>query len=272
MTATTSQTRFVTSADGTQIAYEVSGQGPALISVDGAMCQRAMGPARGLAEALQDTFTVYAYDRRGRGESGPGGSAYAMDRELEDLRAMIEVAGGHAHLVAESSGAALALEAARQGAAIDRLAVFETPYILDDTHAANDARLGERTQALIDVGKRSDAVKLFMQTVGVPAPFLALMRFMPAWKQMTGVAHTLPNDYAIVLRHQQGKPLPAGYYDTVSCETLVLVGGKSPAYMKNSQTAIAAALPHARLETLPKQTHVVKAAVLAAAVKPFLLG
>lgn len=272
MSTTTVQTQFVTSADGTPIAYEVSGTGPALISVDGAMCQRVMGPGRGLAEALADQFTVYVYDRRGRGESGPGDSPYAVHREVEDLRAVIEAAGGHAHLFGSSSGGVLALEAARQGAPIDRLAVYEGPMIVDDTHPANDPRLGERCAELVEAGKRGQAVRLFMRTVGVPALMLPVMRLMPAWKHLVGVAHTLPHDYAIVLEHQQGRPLPAGHYDAVTPETLVLVGGKSPTYMKNGQAAIAAALPNARLETLPGQTHMIKPKVVAAALAPFLLG
>lgn len=270
-TSTETSTRFTTSADGTRIAYEVHGHGPSLVNVDGALCQRVMGPSRGLAEAFAD-HTVYLYDRRGRGESGPGASPYAVQREVEDLLAMIEVAGDRPSVFGSSSGAALALEAARQGAAIDRLAVYEAPFIVDDTHATYDLRLGERTAELVDAGKSADAVRLFLRTVGMPGPMVSVMRFLPPWKHMVGLAHTLPNDYAIVLDHQQGQPLPAGYYAAVAPETLVLAGGKSPAYMQNSQAAIAAAIPHARLETLPGQTHLIKPKVVAAAVGPFLRG
>lgn len=124
-TTTTTTTRFAPSADGTPIAYEVRGTGPALVLVDGALCQRTMGPSRGLAAALADTFTVHAYDRRGRGESGAGRTPYHPDREVEDLVAVIEAAGGHAHALGTSSGAALALAAAAQGAPIDRLVAYE---------------------------------------------------------------------------------------------------------------------------------------------------
>jgi pimeloyl-ACP methyl ester carboxylesterase len=271
-TTTQTSTRFTTSADGTRIAYEVHGHGPALVNVDGALCQRAMGPSRGLAEAFGNEFTVYVYDRRGRGESGPGESPYAVQREVEDLLAVIEAAGGRAAVLGTSSGGSLALEAARQGAPIDRLAVYESPFVLDGTHPANDPRLGERTQELVAAGRAGDAVRLFLRTVGMPGPMVTLMRFLPPWKQMVGLAQTLPQDYAIVLPHQQGHPLPPGYYDAVAPETLVLAGGKSPAYMQNAQAAIAAAVPHARLETLPGQTHMVKPKVVAAAVTPFLLA
>ncbi|WP_375425748.1 alpha/beta fold hydrolase [uncultured Friedmanniella sp.] len=265
-------TRFTTSADGTRIAYEVRGQGPALVNVDGALCSRQMGPSKGLAEQLAGEFSVYTYDRRGRGESGLGTGPYAVQREVEDLLAVIAAAGGRAAVLGSSSGAALALDAARQDAPIERLAVYEAPFIVDDTHAPHDAGLGERTQELVDAGRTGDAVRLFLRTVGMPAPMVGLMRFLPPWKQMVSIAPTLPHDYAVVLSHQQGRPLPEGYYDAVVPETLVMAGGKSPAYMQNSQAAIAAALPHARLETLPGQTHLIKPKVVAAAVAPFLRG
>lgn len=267
----TSSTSFATSADGTQIAYEVTGTGPALVLVDGAMCLRGLGPSRGLATALADRFTVYAYDRRGRGESGAGSTPYDPQREVEDLVAVIGAAGGSAHVLGVSSGAALALEAARQGVAIDRLAIYEAPFIVDDSQHPNDPELPEHVQALVDAGRRGDAVRTFLRTVGVPAPFLVLMRFMPAWRQMTGTAHTLPYDLRIVVPRQQGAPLPDGCYEAVGADTLVVAGGKSPAYMRNAQAAVAAAVPNARLVTLPGQTHMVKPKVLAPVLAEFLL-
>src|SRR5919112_4247143 len=163
-------TATTTSADGTRIAYEVRGTGPALVLVDGAMCQRSMGPSRGLAEQLADRFTVYAYDRRGRGESGPGASPYAIEREVEDLLAVLAAAGPTAHVFGSSSGATLALESARAGAPIDRLAVYESPFIVDDTHAANDPRLPEAVRELVAEGRPGAAVRTFLRTVGAPAP------------------------------------------------------------------------------------------------------
>ena len=267
-----STTRFATSADGTRIAYEVRGSGPALVVVDGAMCQRAMGPSRALAEELGGSFTVHAYDRRGRGDSDQGASPYAVAREVEDLAAVIDAAGGRAHVLGVSSGAALALEAARSGVPIDRLAVYEAPFIVDDTRPANDPRLPERIQQMVEEGRRGEAVRTFLRTVGVPAPFLVLMRLLPAWTKMTGIAHTLPYDLSIVIAHEQGEPLPAGYYDPVAAETLVIAGGKSPAYMRNAQAAIAGSVPRARLETLPGQTHMVRPKALGPVVTGFLLG
>src|SRR5512139_2134 len=266
----TRTTQYTASTDGTEIAYEVTGSGPALVLVDGALCQRAMGPARGLAEELSDSFAVYAYDRRGRGESGTGSSPYAVEREVEDLAAVIDAAGASAHVFGASSGGALALEAARSGVPIERLGLYEAPFILDDSHPGNDPKLPERLQELVDEGRRGEAVKTFMRIVGAPAPFIALMRLMPAWKQLTAVAHTLPYDLSIVIEHEQGQPLAPGYYERVEPETLVVAGGKSPEYLRNSQAAIAAAVPRGRLETLQGQSHMIKAKVLGPVLTGFL--
>lgn len=272
MTPTSTTTRFATSADGTRIAYEVHGSGPALVFVDGALCQRTMGPAAGLAKGFEESFTIYLYDRRDRGESDVGATPWSPEREIEDLAAMVDAAGGHAHVLGVSSGAALALDAAQAGVPIDRLALYEAPFIVDDTHPANPPDTPARIKALVDDGRRGEAVRTFMRLVGVPAPFVGLMRVMPAWKKLTGIAHTLPYDLTIVNPHQQAEPLPAGRYAGVGQESLVLAGGKSPEYMRNAQAAVAAALPQGRVETLEGQTHLVKAKATCPPVTRFLLG
>ncbi len=272
-TPTTAATRFATSADGTPIAYDVTGDtGPVLLLVDGALCSRAMGPSRDLASALAEEFRVVAYDRRDRGESGPGASPYATEREVEDLAAVVDAVGGRAHVFGASSGGALALEAARAGVPLERLAVYEVPFVVDDTHPGNDPRLPERLQGMVDEGRRGDAVKTFMRTVGAPAPVVAMMRLTPVWKKLTGVAHTLPYDLSLVIEHEQGRPLPEGYYDAVTAQTLVIAGGKSPEYMRNAQAAIAESVPNARLEVLPGQTHMIKARAVAPLLRGFLVG
>lgn len=260
MTAVTAArpTRFVTSADGTEIAYDVTGSGTAVVIVEGAMCQRSMGTAQALTPLLSEHYSVYAYDRRGRGESGPGVPPYAVEREVEDLVGVLEAAGPDAFVVGASSGAALLLEAARTGVRMRKVALYEVPFIVDDTHAPHDPTLARRTQELVDTGRRADAVKLFMRTVGVPTFAVAMMRVLPVWKKLCGVAHTLPYDYEIVLRHQQGQPLPDDHLTGVTAPVLVIAGGKSPTYMKNAQAAIAAQLPNGRLEELPGQTHIVR--------------
>ena len=282
MTTTTTGTLFATSADGTEIAYDVtrpeSGDAPALVIVEGAMCQRSMGVGKTLKDQLSQRFSVHCYDRRGRGESGQGPhsststGASATQREVEDLAAVLEAAGGNPFVLGASSGGVLALEAARQGLPMKRLAVYEAPFILDETHAPNDPDLGERTRALVEAGRRGEAVKLFMRVVGAPRPMVAVMPLFPVWKQIIGIAHTLPHDYAIVLPFQQGRPLPDGYYARVEPETLVIAGGKSPEYMRNAQAAIAAQLPHGRLEVLPGQTHMVKARATVPVVVEHFLG
>src|SRR5690349_3010578 len=144
----------VTSADGTTIAYETTGSGPALVLVDGAMCYRASGPARPLAAALADTFTVHLYDRRGRGESG-NTLPWSEDREIEDLAAVLEAAGGEAALVGESSGAVLAADAAAKLPGVTHLALYEPPFIVDDTRAPREATFTADTEALIARDDRS---------------------------------------------------------------------------------------------------------------------
>ena len=236
------------------------------------MCCRELGPSRGLARELAGAFTVHAYDRRGRGDSGPGVAPYDVAREVEDLTAVIEAAGGSAHVLAVSSGVVLVFEAALRGAPIERLATFEAPFILDDSRPPNDADLPERVQAMVDTGRRGQAVRTFLQIVGVPGPFIALMRLMPAWKKMTGLAHTLPYDLSMVVPHEQERPLPAGCYADVHPRTLVMAGGRSPAWMRGSQRAIADALPDARMETLAGLTDMVKPAVLAPVVTRHFLS
>jgi pimeloyl-ACP methyl ester carboxylesterase len=150
-----------------------------------------------------------------------------------------------------------------------KIALYETPFIVDDTHEPNDPGLGRRTQELVDAGRRGEAVKLFMRTVGVPAVGVAVMRVLPVWKRLVAVAHTLPYDFEIVLGHQQGRPLPAGYYAGVTAPALVLVGGKSPTYMKNAQAALVGQLPNGRLTELPGQTHLVKGKATVPALREF---
>lgn len=255
---------MLTSSD---IAYDVTGEGPPVILVDGAMCYRASGPAGPLAAELAADFTVYTYDRRGRGESAAG--ECSVEREIEDLAALVKEAGGSAHLVGQSSGAMLALEAANQGVGATKLAMYEPPLIVDGTHAPAPADALPVMQALVAADRRSDAVKTFMRSVGVPGVGLLMMQLLPVWKKLKGVAHTLPNDLALVEGLRLGRPLPADRW-TASVPTLVADGGKSPEYMRNSARAMASVLPNASYQTLPGQTHLVKPGPLAAALREFL--
>ncbi len=258
----------VTSADGTPIAYETTGTGPALLLVDGAMCYRDFGPARDLARAMADQYTVYLYDRRGRGASG-NTLPWHEDREIDDLAALLEAAGGQAYALATSSGAVLAADAANRLPGITKLALYEPPFIVDDTHPARDATFVADTEALIARDDRSGALKKFMGSVGMPSFVLAIMPLTPPWKKLKAVAHTLPYDLHILGDTGRGTPLDAGRWSGVTVPALVMDGGKSPAYLRHGAQALSEALPKADYRTLPGQTHMFKAAVLAPAVKEF---
>lgn len=261
----------VKSKDGTTIAYETTGSGPPLVLVDGALCYRDCGPSRPLADQLAGHFTVITYDRRGRGESGDAGP-YAVEREVEDLEALIEAAGGSAHLYGISSGGALALDAAKRDIGVDRLAVYEAPFILDDSRPPIDRDYVSRLNGFLVAERPGDAVRLFMRQVGVPAFFVKLMRFMPAWSKLKGAAHTLPYDAAVMQGTQDGRPLPAGRWSDVTVPTLVVAGGKSDAWMHHGMRELADALPNVRLETLEGQNHMVKPKALAPMLAEFFAG
>jgi pimeloyl-ACP methyl ester carboxylesterase len=261
----------VRSSDGTTIAYHRSGEGPPVILVDGALCHRKSGPSGPLSAQLAQRFTVYTYDRRGRGESGNTGP-YAVEREVEDIEALIDAAGGRAHVYGISSGAVLALEAARRGAAIDRLALYEPPFIVDDSRPAMPPDYRAQLEACIESGRRGDAVRLFMRQVGVPSVFVALMRLTPAWSRLQAVAHTLAYDAEVMGDTQAGAPLPAGRWAGVATPTMVVVGGKSPAWFHHGTRALADALPHAEHCVLDGQTHMVKAKALAPLLSEFFAG
>ncbi len=257
----------VLSKDGAAIAFDKSGKGPPLILVDGALCYRASGPMGPLAALLAPHFTVFTYDRRGRGDSGDS-APYAVEREVEDIDALIQEAGGSAFVYGISSGAALALEAANRGLAIRKLALYEAPFIVDDSRPPIPDDYLARLNGLIASDRRGDAVRLFMKLVGVPAIFVAIMRFMPAWRKLKAVAHTLPYDITVVQDNQRGKPLPAKRWASVT-PTLVVDGGKSPAWMRHGMQALADVLPNARRRTLEGQTHMVDPKVLAPALVEF---
>ncbi len=260
-------TEKVFSRDGTSIAFERVGDGPPLILVDGALCYRASGPMRRLAALLAPHFTVFTYDRRGRGESG-NTAPYAIEREVEDIDALIKAAGGSAFLFGMSSGAALALEATRRGLGGRRLGMYEAPFIVDAARSPITDEYLDHVDALVAANRRGDTVRQFMRAVGVPGIFIALMRFMPAWSKLTSVAHTVPYDLEIMRENQRGKPLPAAWAG-ITTPTIAIDGGKSPAWMRNATRAVADLLPNAEYHTLDGQTHMVNAKVLAPVVAKF---
>jgi pimeloyl-ACP methyl ester carboxylesterase len=258
-----------TSSDGTTIAFDRVGDGPPVILVDGALCYRASGPNGPLAQRLMRHFTVYTYDRRGRGDSDDT-APYTVEREVEDIAALIKEAGGAASLYGISSGAALALEAANRGLAIDRLALYEAPFVVDASRPPVPHDYESHIAGLVAQDRRGDVVRYFMKEgVRLPGVVVAMMRFMPAWSRLKGVAHTLPYDVALTWEHQRGTPLPVDRWASVTVPTLVIAGSRSPEWMRNGMRALADVLPHAQHRTLEGQTHIVKPDALAPVLTEF---
>jgi pimeloyl-ACP methyl ester carboxylesterase len=257
------------SKDGTAIAFDRSGAGPALILVDGALCGRSFGPMPKLAPLLAPHFTVFTYDRRGRGDSGDT-APYGTEREVEDIDALITEAGGSAFVLGLSSGAALALLAASNGLSITKLALYEPPFMVTDEGRRPPEDHEAHLRQLIYLGHRGHAVKFFMrEIVGMPAiAVLAIGIMFPVWSKLKAVAHTLPYDAAVMGDYA----LPTERMASVMMPTLVAGGEKSDARLRRAVKAVADALPKAELRTLKGQTHNVSAASLAPLLIEFFLG
>jgi pimeloyl-ACP methyl ester carboxylesterase len=258
----------VTSADGTTIAYDRLGAGPPLITVAGASCDRAR--MRPTAERLARDAMVLNYDRRGRGDSGDT-LPYAVEREIEDLAALIEAAGGRASLYGHSSGAGLVLEAAAAGLPVDRLILHDAPYSPDDEQSRREAReYGEELRALLAEGRRGDAMARFLVLVGLPAQMVDGMRSGPSWAAMEAIAPTLAYDSAVMGDVERGGTLPVEAARRVTAETLVLCGGESPPFMLGIARDLVAALPNGRLHVLEGQDHATDPEALGPVVAEFL--
>ena len=255
---------IVRSNDGTLLAFDRSGDGPALILVGGALSDRSA--AAPLAALLAPHFTVFAYDRRGRGDSSDT-APYAVAREVEDLEAIIQEAGGAAFVFGHSSGAALALEAACElGAKIKKLAVYEPPYMVAAGDPKPPAGHLEQIKQLLAGGRPGDAVEYFMTTVvGVPAEAVTPMRRAPTWARLEALAHTLVYDETIM----GDNSFPGQRLASVTTPVLALDGGASPAWAGHATQAIADTLPDARRRTLAGQTHGAAPEVIAPVLKAF---
>jgi len=256
----------VTSKDGTVIAFDAQGAGPALILVDGALGYRALGFSSGLVKLLAPHFKVYAYDRRGRGDSG-NTLPYAVDREVEDIAALIQDAGGSAYLYGISSGACLALEAAsRLGGWVKKLALYEAPYRFDEGARADWLKYREDLSKLLAAGQRGDAVVLFMKFVGTPAEMIGGMRQSPMFPMFEAAAPTLAYDAACI---GKDRTVPARRAAGVTARTLVMNGDASFPFMHDAAAAIAKAIPHAEHLVLKGQRHDVSAEALAPVLVEF---
>ena len=258
----------VVSRDGTTIAYDVQGAGPALVLVLGALSARTSDGVRKLTERLAPHFTVYTYDRRGRGDSGDT-APYAVAREVEDLAAIIDAAGGTAALYGHSSGAALVLEAALAlGPAVTRVALYEVPYN-DDPEARRAWRVYiARLTACLTEGRRSDALALFMGLVGMSAEQLAGLRQSPAWPTLEALAPTLAYDHTSILGADAA--VPAGRFAGVGVPALVMYGDASYPFMRDTAVALGEALPRATVRVLAGQQHGVDPVTLAPVLADFL--
>ncbi len=258
----------VISKDGTSIAYDQLGSGFPVILVDGALCSRAFGPMPKLAQLLAPHFTVINYDRRGRNESGDT-QPYSPEREVEDIAALIQAAGGSAFVAGVSSGAALALAAAASGLNIKKLAMYEAPFMVDKTGHQPPPDAEAQLKALIASDRRGDAVKFFMKDmVGVPSFAVFMMSMMPIFSKLKAVAHTIPYDAAVMGDFS----LPTQRAASVKIPTLVGGGEKSPSSMQNAVKQLADAIPNSALKMFKGQTHNIDVKVLAPALIEFFNG
>ncbi|HEY2044623.1 MAG TPA: alpha/beta hydrolase [Jatrophihabitans sp.] len=242
----------VISADRTVIAFDRCGTGPGVVLVHGALTDRTHPTLAGVADVLAQWFTVFNYDRRGRGDSSDN-QPYSVERELDDLAAVIAAAGGTALLFGGSSGAALVLEASARNPAIEKLAVWEPPYHVNEAAPRLPLDLAARLARLVEEGRRSDAVELFMSAATqVPAHALQGMRSDPFWAATEALAHTLAYEAAVM---GPGNVLPVERLAAITQPTLVLNGADSPAWMTDAGVAVAAAIPNAVRRVLADQNH-----------------
>ncbi len=261
----------VISRDSTPIAFDRSGQGPALILVSGATATRLAETS--FSAVMAPDFTVFAYDRRGRGDSGDT-PPYAVEREIEDIEALINEAGGSACVFGHSSGAVLALEAARLlPTKITKLALYEPPFIVDDSRSLIPENYVSHINELVSSGQRGKAVEYFMiEAVGVPRDMVAQMHESPMWPGLEVVAHTIAYDGMIMGDTMRGDPSPLKKWSSVTIPTLVLDGGASHVYMHHGAQALANILPDGHRLTLEGQNHGPADDVLAPALKEFFLN
>lgn len=249
----------VTSRDGTHIAFDQSGVGPAVILVVGAFNDRMTGAP--LARALESQFTVITYDRRGRGASSDT-TPYEIEREIDDLEALIAHVGGSACIFGYSSGAVLALRAAADRRAISRLALYDPPPT-----GTTAGALAPQLSALIAAGRRGEAVELFQrEAVGIPAEIIAQLRHAPFRPALEQMAHTLVYESTIL------RALPSSMIEAILAPTLVIDGERSPAVLRQAAQSLADALPMGHYRTLPGQGHDLVPEAIGPVVQEFFLA
>jgi pimeloyl-ACP methyl ester carboxylesterase len=252
----------VTSKDGTKIVFDQTGEGQPVVIVGGTLGDRSQQAP--VAAILSERFKVFNYDRRGHGESGFT-DPYSVAREIEDLEAIINEAGGSAFVYGTSGCAVLALEAAAQGVSMKKLALWEPPYIVDDSRPPVPHDYQAQLTQMLAEGRRGDMVELFMtKAVGMPAEFVAPMRSAPWWLVQEAIAHTLVYDAALMGDYL----FQAQKFASVTIPTLVIDGG-TMAWASNAAQTVAVALPNAQRRTLAGQPHNVDPAAIAPALAEF---
>ena len=244
-----------------------------VILVGGALSYRKFSKMEEIAAALAEHCTVVNYDRRGRGDSTANGP-YELEREIEDTAAIVQAEGGRASLWGWSSGGALALRAAAAIIGVERVSVYEVPFMVEPGLSRPTRDYAERLDDLIAAGDRDGAVKHFMRNaVGVPAPFVTLMRYSPMWKGLRATAHTLPADWAALGAHTMyGAQLDPEEWAGVTVPVLVVYGAKSAEPLRESSQALAAVLPDAQLRELAGVSHNVKAGAVVPVLAAFFAG
>jgi pimeloyl-ACP methyl ester carboxylesterase len=254
----------VTSKDGTKIAYDKVGNGPVVALVLGALNSRKSGAK--LAKLLASHFTVISYDRRGRGDSTDT-PPYAPQREVEDVKALIEKTGEPVFLYGHSSGAALAIEATNKlNKQVRKLAIYEVPYALDSDASKAAKEYNSLLKKLLASGRNGDAVALFVRSVGVSDKQVQAMKRMAMWRGLERLAPTLAYDSDIL---GEGHSLPTALLAGITTPTLVMHGGAGTPAMRDTAQAISEAIPKAQLRTLAGQTHGVRPKVLAPVLAEF---
>jgi pimeloyl-ACP methyl ester carboxylesterase len=251
----------IQSDDDTTIAVDRSGSGPALVLVVGAFCDRFTTKA--LAGVLGSSFTVHEYDRRGRGSSTDA-ATYAIEREVADLAAVVELAEGPAFVYGHSSGAALALEAAAAGVPISKLAVYEPPYIPGPPRSPN---VIDEIRGLLAEDRRADAAELFLTLTGAPQPVINMIKVGPYWAAMQKIAHTLPYDLTLSAHGSA----TSDWMTKIGIPVLAMAGGASAPWAPAAAATIARAVPSASELVLPGQDHNPDDELVAAALREFFL-
>jgi pimeloyl-ACP methyl ester carboxylesterase len=254
--------RTVTSKDGTRIAFDQSSEGPVVILVDGALQYRAFDQGmKELGELLSEHFTVIHYDRRGRGDSTDT-QPYALEREIEDIEALIDESGGSASLYGISSGAALAMEAALVlPNKVKMLAMYEAPFNDDESAQQVWREYVKQLKELLDQGRNGDAVGLFMMLVGASPEDVEGIKQTPMWPLWESIGPTLAYDHIAALGEDAAVPVERAARVTVP--TLILDGSQSFPFMHGTAKKLAATIPNAQHRTLDGQTHEVASEALA---------